>query len=55
MPSKKRYSLPVLEDMEEIEIVTRIGNMAVCYRLREKEARPSGVFVLNRQNKKKLK
>ena len=35
-------------------MVARIRNLAVCYRLRENEARPRGVFVFKRQNKEKL-
>ena len=31
-------------------MVVRIRNMAVCYGLREKEARPSGLFFFNSCN-----
>ena len=52
MALKKLYSPPIPEEIKEM--ITRIRNMAVCYRLREKEARSSDVFVFNRQNKEKL-
>ena len=46
MASRKIYSPPILVEIEE-RMVVRIRNMAVCYGLREKEARPSGLFFFN--------
>ena len=42
------------ENQRDSGMIARIRNMAVFYSLREKDARPIGVFVFKRQNKEKL-